>query len=109
MEDMANTGLLSGWLGTPYKIAAVLFVFTLVVFVHELGHFLVARWNRVRVLVFWIGFGPELIGFTDRHDTRWKISAVPLGGSVNFLAAENAATPPTMPAVRTMTEADPRE
>src|SRR5215813_5214476 len=109
MEDMANTGLLSGWLGTPYKIAAVLFVFTLVVFIHELGHFLVARWNRVRVLVFSIGFGPELIGFTDRHDTRWKISAVPLGGYVKFFGDENAASVPDAAAAAAMTPEEMRE
>ena len=50
-----------------------LFVLTLVVFFHELGHFLIARWAGVRVLVFSIGFGPELFGFNDRHGTRWKV------------------------------------
>ncbi len=71
-----------------------LFVLSLVVFVHELGHFLVARWCGVRVLVFSIGFGPELIGFNDRYGTRWKISAVPLGGFVKFFGDENAASVP---------------
>jgi regulator of sigma E protease len=71
-----------------------LFVLSLVVFFHELGHFLVARWCGVRVLVFSIGFGPEIIGFNDRHGTRWKISAIPLGGFVKFLGDENAASVP---------------
>jgi regulator of sigma E protease len=57
-----------------------LFVLTLVVFFHELGHFLIARWCGIRVLTFSIGFGPELFGFYDRYGTRWNISAVPLGG-----------------------------
>ena len=61
-----------------------LFVLTIVVFFHELGHFLVARWAGVKVLTFSLGFGPELVGFFDRHGTRWKISAVPLGGYVKF-------------------------
>lgn len=61
-----------------------LIVITLLVFVHELGHYLVARWNGVRVEVFSIGFGPEIFGWTDRHDTRWKISAIPLGGYVKM-------------------------
>jgi regulator of sigma E protease len=71
-----------------------LFVLSLVVFFHELGHFLVARWCGVRILVFSIGFGPELVGFNDRYGTRWKISAVPLGGFVKFFGDENAASVP---------------
>ena len=70
---------------------AVLFVLTIVVFFHELGHFLVARWCGVAVKVFSIGFGPELIGFNDRKGTRWQLSAIPLGGYVKFLGDENAA------------------
>jgi regulator of sigma E protease len=68
-------------------IIPFLFVLTIVVFFHELGHFLVARWAGVRVLTFSLGFGPELAGFNDRHGTRWKISAVPLGGYVKFFGA----------------------
>jgi regulator of sigma E protease len=80
-----------------------LFVLTLVVFFHELGHFLVARWCGVRVLVFSVGFGPELFGFNDRHGTRWKLSAVPLGGYVKFFGDENAASVPDQSAVAGMT------
>ncbi len=61
-----------------------LVVLTILVFVHELGHYWVARRNGVRVEVFSIGFGPELTGWTDSHGTRWKISAVPLGGYVKM-------------------------
>jgi regulator of sigma E protease len=71
-----------------------LFVLSLVVFFHELGHFLVARWCGVQILVFSIGFGPEIIGFNDRYGTRWKISAVPLGGFVKFFGDENVASVP---------------
>jgi len=70
-----------------------LFVLTIVVFFHELGHFLVARWCGIRVLVFSLGFGPEIAGFNDRHGTRWKISAVPLGGYVKFFGDDAASTP----------------
>jgi regulator of sigma E protease len=69
-----------------------LFVLTVVVFVHELGHFLVARWCGVGIKAFSIGFGPEIVGFTDRHDTRWKISWIPLGGYVKFIDDENVAS-----------------
>jgi regulator of sigma E protease len=69
-----------------------LFVLTAVVFVHELGHFLVARWCGVAVKTFSIGFGPEIAGFTDRHGTRWRLSWIPLGGYVKFIDDENAAS-----------------
>jgi regulator of sigma E protease len=79
-----------------------LFVLSLVVFFHELGHFLVARWCGVRVLVFSIGFGPEIIGFNDRYGTRWKISAIPLGGFVKFFGDDNAASVPDAAQAATM-------
>ena len=79
-----------------------LFVLSLVVFFHELGHFLIARWCGVRALVFSIGFGPELFGFDDRYGTRWKISAIPLGGYVKFFGDENAASTPDMARLATM-------
>lgn len=61
-----------------------LVVLTVLVFVHELGHYWVARRAGVRVEVFSIGFGPEIFGFTDKADTRWKFSAIPLGGYVKM-------------------------
>ncbi|WP_041793653.1 RIP metalloprotease RseP [Pararhodospirillum photometricum] len=67
-----------------HTVLAFLLVLTVVVFVHELGHFLVARWNGVRVEVFSIGMGPELLGYTDRHGTRWRLSLLPVGGYVRF-------------------------
>ena len=73
-------------------IIPFLFVLTLIVFVHEMGHFLVARWNGVTVKVFSVGFGPELLGYTDRRGTRWKLSVIPLGGYVRFLGDENVAS-----------------
>jgi regulator of sigma E protease len=80
--------------GVVTYIIPFLFVLSLVVFCHELGHFLIARWCGVRILVFSIGFGPELCGFHDRYGTRWKISAIPLGGYVKFFGDENAASVP---------------
>jgi regulator of sigma E protease len=81
-----------------------LFVLTLVVFFHELGHFLIARWAGVKVLTFSLGFGPELAGFNDRHGTRWKISAIPLGGYVKFFGDESEASTPSVEALAGMTE-----
>lgn len=71
-----------------------LFVLTVVVFVHEFGHFLVARWCGVDVSVFSIGFGREITGFTDRKGTRWRFCWIPLGGYVKFVGDENAASMP---------------
>jgi regulator of sigma E protease len=85
-----------------------LFVLTLVVFFHELGHFLVARWCGVRVLVFSIGFGPELFGFNDRRGTHWQLSAIPLGGYVKFFGDDNAASVPDPAALAAMNEEERR-
>lgn len=86
--------LLEGALAAPGYIVPALLVLTLVIFVHELGHFLVARWCGIRVAAFSIGFGRELVGFDDRHGTRWKLSAVPLGGYVRFEGDDNVASVP---------------
>jgi regulator of sigma E protease len=67
-------------------------VLTVLVFVHEYGHYWVARRFGIHAEVFSIGFGPELIGWTDRNGTRWKVSAVPLGGYVKFLGDGDAAS-----------------
>ena len=67
-----------------FGYGAVVLVLCVVVFVHELGHYLVARWCGVRVETFSIGFGKELFGWTDRHGTRWKFSLLPLGGYVKM-------------------------
>ncbi|MDB5620123.1 RIP metalloprotease RseP [Tardiphaga sp.] len=84
-------------------IIPFLFVLTIVVFFHELGHFLVARWNGVKVLTFSLGFGPEIVGFNDRLGTRWKISAIPLGGYVKFFGDESEASTPSSAALSSMT------
>lgn len=83
-------GLLSG-IGSVVPFLVVLGV---VVFIHELGHFLVARYFGVAVETFSIGFGPELGGFDDRHGTRWRVAAIPLGGYVKFKGDDNAASVP---------------
>ena len=75
-----------------------LLVLSVVVFVHEFGHYWVARRNGVRIEVFSIGFGPELFGRNDRHGTRWKFSAIPLGGYVKMLGDADAASATVDPA-----------
>ena len=75
--------------GLPFLI-----ILTILFFVHEMGHYLVARRCGVRIEVFSVGFGPELFGFTDSHGTRWKFSLIPLGGYVKMFGDANAASMP---------------
>src|SRR5579862_9033956 len=70
--------------GVPFTLVSFLVALSVVVFVHEFGHFLIARRCGVRCESFSIGFGPELFGMTDRYGTRWKVSLLPLGGYVRM-------------------------
>src|SRR5947208_5794216 len=72
----------------PYFVLVLI----LLVFVHEYGHYWVGRRFGIHAEVFSIGFGPELFGWTDRNGTRWKVSAVPLGGYVKFLGDTDATS-----------------
>src|SRR5829696_6627542 len=78
--------------GGALYVGVFLVVLTVLVFVHELGHYLVARRNGVRIEVFLIGFGPELFGWWDRAGTRWKFSAIPLGGYVKMFGDADASS-----------------
>ena len=107
MDIFSNFGLWgAGWTGW---IIPFLFGLSVVVFFHELGHFLVARWCGVRVVTFSVGFGPEIVGFNDRYGTRWKLSWIPLGGYVKFFGDDNAASVPDEAAIANMTEAEKRQ
>jgi regulator of sigma E protease len=88
----------------PVGIPAFLFVVTFVVFFHELGHFLAARACGIGIKTFSIGFGGEIVGWTDRKGTRWKIAWLPLGGYVMFAGDENAASMPDRDRVAQMSE-----
>lgn len=100
MEVMAGIGDFGGsFLG---YIVPFLLVLSVVVFVHELGHFWVARRFGVRIETFSIGFGGEIFGWNDRHGTRWKVSWLPLGGYVKFFGDENAASAPDAERLRAM-------
>jgi regulator of sigma E protease len=75
---------------TWYYVVVFLALVTIVIFVHELGHYWVARRNGVRIEVFAIGFGPEILGWTDSLGTRWKIGSIPLGGYVRMFGETDA-------------------
>ena len=89
--------------GVLLTILQFLLVLTIVVFVHEFGHFIVARWCGVTVKTFSIGFGREIFGFSDRKGTRWRFAWIPLGGYVKFVDDENAASQPSPDALDRMT------
>jgi regulator of sigma E protease len=91
-------GFLGGYI-VPFII-----VLSLLVFVHEMGHYLAGRWSGIRILAFSIGFGPEIIGWTDRHGTRWKISIIPLGGYVRFYGDDDASSRPDFNGLEQMSE-----
>jgi regulator of sigma E protease len=93
----------------PLTLLAFLFLLTVVVFVHEMGHYLAGRWCGIGVKEFSIGFGPEIIGFTDRRGTRWKLSAVPLGGYVKFAGDEGPASVPDADALKQLSEEERAE
>ena len=77
--------------GLTYVVPFLL-ILTVLVFVHEFGHYLIARWNGVRVEVFSIGFGAELFGWWDSAGTRWKFSTIPLGGYVKMFGDADASS-----------------
>ncbi|MDO1583926.1 RIP metalloprotease RseP [Rhizobium oryzicola] len=94
---MAILGVITGYL-IPFIL-----VLSLLVFVHEMGHYLVGRWSGIRVTAFSIGFGPEIAGFTDGHGTRWKLSLIPLGGYVRFFGDEDASSRPDAAGLKFLT------
>ncbi len=92
MEWLSTIGSTAG--STLLTLISFLVVLTVVVFIHEYGHYWVGRRCGVGVTAFSIGFGREIYGWTDKHGTRWKISAIPLGGYVKFVGDLNAASVP---------------
>ena len=75
---------MSSLLHLAYMIATRLVVLGVLVFIHEMGHYLAARWRGIHVEAFSIGFGPKLLSWTDRHETVWKLCLLPLGGFVKM-------------------------
>lgn len=103
---------MADFLGTFFSFDNILFttlipfvvVLSVVVFVHEMGHYLVGRWCGIGVREFSLGFGPELLGFNDRRGTRWKLSAIPLGGYVKFVGDVSATSDPSAQDTDELTE-----
>src|SRR5215475_5558731 len=96
--------------GSLFHLAWVAFwfliVLTILVFVHEFGHYLIARRNGVKIEIFSIGFGPELFGWYDRAGTRWKFSAMPLGGYVKMFGDADASSGLAAPSLSQLSPAE---
>jgi regulator of sigma E protease len=102
LDTLLQNGLLSFF----WTVFSFLIVLTVLVFVHEFGHYLIARWNRVRIEVFSIGFGPELFGWWDSAGTRWKFSTLPLGGYVKMFGDSDASSGLAIPGLARLTPAE---
>jgi regulator of sigma E protease len=89
-----------------YYIGAFLLIISVIVFIHEFGHYYIARLCGVRVEQFSIGFGKEMFGWNDRHGTRWKLSILPIGGYVKMFGSADAASTPDGDSMEEMTEED---
>jgi regulator of sigma E protease len=90
-----------GWYVLPF-----VFVMSVIVFFHELGHYLVGRWCGVKIDAFSLGFGPEVFARVDKRGTRWRLAAIPLGGYVKFHGDANAASAPDVASVEAMAPGD---
>ncbi|WP_168455433.1 RIP metalloprotease RseP [Wolbachia endosymbiont of Ctenocephalides felis wCfeJ] len=88
------SGLIHQLGGGTHNFLSFALIISVIVFVHEYGHYIVAKACKVKVESFSIGFGPEIFGFHDKSGTRWKLSALPLGGYVKMLGDSNAASVP---------------
>src|SRR3974390_2035132 len=89
MNPVSDLATWLGWYVFPFIV-----ILSLIVFIHELGHYLVGRWSGVKIDTFSIGFGPELFARVDSLGTRWRVGALPLGGYVKFHGDANAASMP---------------
>ena len=78
--------------GLLHTVLAFVVALSIIVAVHEYGHYIVGRWSGIHAEVFSLGFGPRLFSFTDRHGTRWQLAALPFGGYVKFLGDADPAS-----------------
>ena len=85
-------GLLPDFGNVLYTIAAFVVALSVIVTVHEYGHYIVGRWSGIKAEVFSLGFGPKLFSRVDKRGTRWQVALFPLGGYVKFLGDANAAS-----------------
>lgn len=88
------------------NILVFILILSVVVFIHEMGHYLVGRWCGIYATTFSIGFGKEIWGFNGKDGTRWRVAMIPLGGYVKFFGDENAASMPDDEQIDEMSDED---
>jgi regulator of sigma E protease len=112
VKDFRLSEILTKLLGADSLLVGTLLPFlivlTVIIFVHEMGHYLVGRWCGIGVKAFSIGFGPEIFGFNDKHGTRWRLAAIPLGGYVKFAGDMTGAGQMDQAALDAMTDDEKR-
>lgn len=101
-------GLIPSFGNLFFTLAAFVVALSIIVFVHEYGHYIVGRWSGIHAEVFSIGFGTVLVSRVDRHGTRWQIAALPFGGYVKFMGDADAASAADGATLGRLSEADRR-
>lgn len=106
MDTLLSLFTTDGILTTLHYAWSFFVVLSVIVFVHEFGHYIIAKWCGVKIEAFSIGFGKEILGWNDKSGTRWKISLIPMGGYVKMFGDSGAASTPDAEKAATMTEAE---
>ena len=101
-------GLIPSFGGLLFTIAAFVVALSVIVAIHEYGHYIVGRWSGIHADVFSLGFGPVLFSKVDKRGTRWQFALIPLGGFVKFRGDANAASAPDADAVEGLNEDERR-
>lgn len=86
------TDLIPTFGGLAFTLLAFVAALSIIVAIHEYGHYIVGRWSGIHAEVFSLGFGPVLFSRVDRHGTKWQVAALPFGGYVKFLGDADAAS-----------------
>ena len=99
---MEIAALIPSFGNLAFTIVAFVVALSIIIAVHEFGHYIVGRWSGIRAEVFSLGFGPVLVSRVDRHGTRWQVAMLPLGGYVKFLGDQDAASSPDSEAMASL-------
>lgn len=102
-------GLIPQFGGFLWTILAFVIALSIIVAVHEYGHYIVGRWSGIKADVFSLGFGPVLFSRTDKHGTKWQFAALPFGGYVKFKGDADAASATSVKPRRPMSDAEIRQ
>ncbi|MCH2546345.1 MAG: RIP metalloprotease RseP [Alphaproteobacteria bacterium] len=104
MDTLLSVFTPEGFLNTIHYAWSFFLILSVIVFIHEFGHYIIAKWCGVKIEAFSIGFGKELFGWNDKSGTRWKFSLIPMGGYVKMFGDSGAASTPDAEKAATMTD-----